>query len=370
MGPKPGFTKVYYYHTPWTSTHIQEYIKSTLPLLLQTPPPWHPIFSTNFSSAKRKGPKEPRFTLRECSPNAIGIWDSTCEINGDIFNRWKLPIQPEQHPRSPGARQESSQQQCSLFHLPAEIRRLIYLELMGDRRVHIRYFWRKSSPESHSEPRWRWWHAVCDHSDGFIDDPVEDICSISGREGYMHIPRPKIGSVEWLRCCQIGYEEALEVLYGMNVFVMNEAMDTPFLISRILAPRCGSLMTSMDISFVVGFWDPGQAEEDWMATYYAFFGVVEKSFRGVLRLRALLQMPPCEAQELFYTHEKGKVFLKPWKGLLEGREWTRLQLCVPYNWHDWFQEIKRSMPGLARLELVSTSWADHSLTPADLAWST
>lgn len=204
MGPKPGFTKVYYYHTPWTSTHIQEYIKSTLPLLLQTPPPWHPIFSTNFSSAKRKGPKEPRFTLRECSPNAIGIWDSTCEINGDIFNRWKLPIQPEQHPRSPGARQESSQQQCSLFHLPAEIRRLIYLELMGDRRVHIRYFWRKSSPESHSEPRWRWWHAVCDHSDGFIDDPVEDICSISGREGYMHIPRPKIGSVEWLRCCQIG----------------------------------------------------------------------------------------------------------------------------------------------------------------------
>lgn len=151
---------------------------------------------------------------------------------------------------------------------------------------------------------------------------------------------------------------------------MNEAMDTPFLISRILAPRCASLMTSMDISFVVGFWDPGQAEEDWMATYYAFFGLFEKSFRSVLRLRVLLRMPPCEAQELFYTHEKGRVFLKPWKRLLEGREWTRLQLCVPYNWHDWFQEIKGSMPELARLELVSTSWADHSLAPADLAWST
>ncbi|KAJ5256435.1 hypothetical protein N7505_011586, partial [Penicillium chrysogenum] len=225
---------------------------------------------------KKKGPKEPRFTLQECSPNAIGIWDSTCEINGDIFNRWKLPIQPEQRPRSPGARQKSSQQQSPFFRLLAEIRRLVYLELMGDRRVHIRYFWRKPSREPHSKPRWRWWHTVCDHSDGFIDDPVEDICSISGREGYMHILRPKIGSVE--------YEEALDVLYGANVFVMDEAMDTPSLISRILAPRCASLITSMDISFVVGFWGPGQAEEDWMATYYAFFGLVEKSFRGVLRL--------------------------------------------------------------------------------------
>ncbi|KAJ5518959.1 hypothetical protein N7453_001381 [Penicillium expansum] len=328
-----------------------------------------PRFLNKLFKHKKKGPKEPRFTLREWSPNAIGIWDSTCEINSDIFNRWKLPIQPEQCPHSPRARQKSSQQESLLFRLPAEIRRLIYLEIMGDRRVHIRYFWRQPSPEPHSKPRWHWWHVVCEHSDGFIDDPVEDICSMSGREAYMHTPRPKIGSVEWLRCCQIGYEEALEVLYGTSVFVMNDAMDTPFLISRILAPRCTSLMKSMDISFIVGFWEPGQAEEDWMATYYAFFGLFKESFRSVLRLRVLLQMPPCEAQEHLYTHEKGKVFLNPWKTLLEGREWTRLQLCIPFNWHDWFQEIKVSMPELARLELVSTSWADHSLAPSDLAWS-
>jgi hypothetical protein len=150
---------------------------------------------------------------------------------------------------------------------------------------------------------------------------------------------------------------------------MNEAIATPFVISRILPPLCISLITSIDISFVVGFWEPGQAEEDWMATYFAFFGLVETSFRGLLRLRVLLQMPPCEAQEALYTSDKGKVFLKPWETLLEGREWSRLQLCVPYNWCDWFQEIKASMPELARLEFVSTSWADHSLAPADLAWS-
>ncbi|CAI7661847.1 unnamed protein product [Penicillium palitans] len=328
-----------------------------------------PHFFNKLFKRKKKGPKEPRFTLREWSPNAIGIWDPTCEINGDIFNRWKLPIQPEQRPRSPGARQKSSQQQSSFFRLPAEIRRLIYLELMGDRRVHIRYFWREPSTEPHGEPRWRWWHSVCDHSDRFIDDPIRDICSISGSEGPMDILKPKIGNMGWLRCCQIGYEEALEVLYGTNIFVMNKFIDTPFLISRILAPRCASLMTSLDISFVVGFWQPGQAEEDWMATYYAFFGLFKKSFRGMRRLRVLLRMPPCEAQEELWSREKGKVFLEPWKRVLEGREWTRLQLCVPYNWLDWFQEIKGSIPQLARLELVSTIWADHSLAPADLAWS-
>lgn len=150
---------------------------------------------------------------------------------------------------------------------------------------------------------------------------------------------------------------------------MNEFMDTPFLTSRIWAPRCASLITSLDISFIVGFWELGQAEEDWMATYYAFFELFEKSFRGVHRLRVLLKMPPCEAQELYYLHGKGKALLKPWEGLLELREWARLQLCVPYNWHDWFQETKGSMPKLARLELASTLWADHSLSPVCLAWS-
>lgn len=174
-------------------------------------PPTHPEFTAmtprffnKLFKRKKKGPEEPIFKLSECSPNAIGIWASTCEINGDIFNRWKLPIQPEQRPRSSRAQQKSSQQQSPLFHLPAEIRRLIYLELMGDRRVHVRYFWRQPSPEPQSEPRWRWWHAVCNHSDGFIDDPGEDTCSTWSREVYMHNPRPKIGCMEWLRCCQIG----------------------------------------------------------------------------------------------------------------------------------------------------------------------
>lgn len=185
-----------------TSIHPHPRIYRADPLPYSRCTAMAPHFFNKLFKRKKKGQKVPK--LREWSPNAIGIWDSTCEINGDIFNPWKLPIQPEQRFRSPRTQQKSSQQQSLFFLLPAEIRRLIYLKLMGDRRVHIRYFWRKPSPEPHIEPRWRWWHAVCDHSHGFVDDPALDNCSTWSREGYMDIPRPQMGSVEWLRCCQIG----------------------------------------------------------------------------------------------------------------------------------------------------------------------
>lgn len=192
-----------------TFTRSQLHIKSTL---LRSSALTGPIvMAPNFLSKifKRKKP-EPKFTLREYSPNAIGISDSTCEINGDIHNRWKLPIQPEQCLHKLGDRKCSSQQQSPFFRLPAEIRRLIYLELVGGRRVHIRYFWREPWPprpqSKRSGPHWHWCHGVCIKSDGFPEDTEFDNCSmwlgIPGSEGTMISPR--IAGVEWLRCCQIG----------------------------------------------------------------------------------------------------------------------------------------------------------------------
>lgn len=156
-----------------------------------------------FTKFFKRRKKESKFKLRDCSPNAIGISDSTCEINGDIFNRWKLPIQPEQGLCKLGARKRSSQQQCSFFRLPAEIRRLVYIELMGGRRVHIRYFWMEPLPSwpqsKRGGPRWHWWHRVCMECDDFINDPCDDPCS----HWYPESQRLTIGG-EWLRCCQIG----------------------------------------------------------------------------------------------------------------------------------------------------------------------
>lgn len=158
----------------------------------------------------------------------------------------------------------------------------------------------------------------------------------------------------------------MEVLYGTNVFVMDKAIDTPFLISRLFAPSCASLITSLDISFIFGVYEPGPEEDDWMSTYAAFFELFERSFHGVHRLRLLLRMPPGEFAEDFIDPERIRAFFKPLGELSKGREWTRLQLCAPHDWHNYFGEIKETMPGQAGWELTYTIWSDPSLRPLTL----
>lgn len=63
-----------------------------------------------------------------------------------------------------------------------------------------------------------------------------------------------------------------------------------------------------------------------------FFGMFEKNLQGVLRLRLDLHLPPTENQYTFYTHGMERKLLEPVEGLLKGRDWTGLQLCVPGRW--------------------------------------
>lgn len=164
------------------------------------------IFSKLFKRNKEKPSGVPP---EEWSSNAIGISDSTCEINGDIFNQWKLPVPPSQyHTGKIGARQRNPQGQSAFFRLPPEIRRLIYLELMGARRVHIRHVWKDPSPfvpqSKRKGPRWDWWHCVCASSNGFPEDLRFDFCGDWDDEEAEDTKAPKIQGVEWLRSCQIG----------------------------------------------------------------------------------------------------------------------------------------------------------------------
>lgn len=154
---------------------------------------------------------------REISPNAIGISDSTCEVNGDPFNGWKLPIPaPRQSALKPRARQRITLQTSRFFQLPEEVRRMIYIELMGKRRVHIEHSWMLPSPFQpklkREGKRWDWWHGICQESDSFIRDTYDDRCWDRGAERYANRTEgltsaptgTKLGGVEWLRCCQIG----------------------------------------------------------------------------------------------------------------------------------------------------------------------
>ncbi|KAJ5186362.1 hypothetical protein N7449_011126 [Penicillium cf. viridicatum] len=175
-----------------------------------------------FGLFQRKHKEKDAYTRpKSVSPNAIGIFDSTCSVNDDPFNGWKLPIPAaDQRILKLNTRQRNHQQTSHFFQLPIEVRRLIYIELMGNRRAHIEHGWMFASPfhpkPKRDEKRWDWWHGVCQRSGSFVDDRCwgrEDERYANRVEGLKSSPaRTKLGGVEWLRCCQIGYEEALIVL--------------------------------------------------------------------------------------------------------------------------------------------------------------
>ncbi|KAJ5893536.1 hypothetical protein N7495_005227 [Penicillium taxi] len=199
-----------------------------------------------FSLFKRKKerPRPPGIT----SSDAIGISDSTCEVNGDIFNRWKLPIPPPEQRLLKFDAKPHSQSQSLCFCMPADIRGLIYIELMGSQRVHIVYSWRPPfQPPPKPKPRsgdwhWGWWHchSVCEKLELF-----PDLCYIGFMMGDMN-PRfeGRIGNVEWL---------------------------------RLWSPRHTSAIIAMDISFPI-YPHTSKSPVNWIATYLAFFDVLDQSF--------------------------------------------------------------------------------------------
>ena len=152
--------------------------------------------------------------LRANYPNAVGINESTCEINGSLFDRENLPVpSPDEHRRQLGTHPCKAQFKSKFFKLPLEIREMIYRELLGDRRVHIGYLFDPPyTYQDHKRYRsqWHWWHRVCDKSHSFGVELCRDRCwarcdDKERQAGWTTSPPgTKLQGVEWLRCCQKG----------------------------------------------------------------------------------------------------------------------------------------------------------------------
>ncbi|CAG8899663.1 unnamed protein product [Penicillium egyptiacum] len=363
-------------HVPYTSfchalissTHTRTYIK--------IPHPQHKLHKVMapkiFRLFKRKRKEnDPDFRPKGVAPNAIGISDSTCEVNGDPFNGWKLPIPPPEQRVLKLTRQRSRQQASHFFQLPIEVRTLIYIELMGDRRIHIEHAWMLPSPFrpklKRDGRRWDWWHGVCQRTGSFVDDRCWDRADERYANRFEGLKSPPAGTklrgVEWLRCCQIGYEEALTILYGTNVFVLRSGLDAPFIMSRLLSPACSSLITSMDISF--DFWyklDETQATA-WETVYPALFDLFEHCFCNVRRLCLTMHMPAWEKVRGTINDGTIEEILAPLERLAQSRDWTRLKLCVP---SDWFPCLTGRAEKRSRWELMMADWYERMPVIEDL----
>lgn len=183
---------------------------------------------------KREKKRNDRDRPSESWPTAIGISDPTCEIKGDRFHGWKLPIPAPGERSLLSCKQTRADQYASgFFGLPPEVRRRIYIVLMGNRRVHIEYAWMLQSPfeppTKRGGKRWDWWHGVCQENDSFVQDTYLESCPDRGDErwnarqkGVSVRPTPgtKLEGVEWLRCCQIGYVVLVGLGFAIQFIVL------------------------------------------------------------------------------------------------------------------------------------------------------
>jgi hypothetical protein len=178
-----------------------------------------------------------------------GVKDSTCKVNGSLYDNYYLPTLPceyrslfasiceaadqdiEDQDQEQGQEQKqadsqqaklklNSQERSPLFtRLPPEIRYMIYLHAFGGRRIHMDYDYGR---ERYKSSRWSWWHRVCD--DDAVCPVKEFVCPETApaegamlqlgssswvKDGFEY----RIDAVNWLRCCKIGYVLNSVLLY-------------------------------------------------------------------------------------------------------------------------------------------------------------
>lgn len=110
----------------------------------------------------------------------------------------------------------------------------------------------------------------------------------------------------------------------------------------------------MDMSISVGIWNREYPENDLEPKYRALFELFDGPFRGLRSLRLELLMPPYDPFRETFHGMKMKAILEPMVQLSKTRSWTRLQLCVPVDWHAYFNELKEKMGDQAEWQLTET----------------
>ncbi|KAH8812725.1 hypothetical protein F5884DRAFT_729915 [Xylogone sp. PMI_703] len=141
------------------------------------------------------------------------------------------PTLPKSRPRALTFQGSSSQQASNLFlRLPAELRNRIYLDVFGNRKVHIlfsygsfRYGYRTRTDKK--PPEWRWWHCICTW-DQTTDDRYWSIrwdqCKGGNFDGSPGPPNGMMGKLKLdfaiLQTCRQIYSEGIDILYGTTTF--------------------------------------------------------------------------------------------------------------------------------------------------------
>lgn len=152
------------------------------------------------------------------------------------------------------------------------------------------------------------------------------------------------------------YDEALQVLYGTNIFVPRKGIDSPFIMSKLLSPTCAQLIQSVDLTFE--YWhgiDETPNAETWTTVYPALFDLFEQCFSKVHSLRMTIRLPAWEKVKQNMNNSKINEIVAPWERLARNRDWKRLEFCVPF---DWYPVLTERAATQSIWELTETYWYD------------
>ena len=131
----------------------------------------------------------------------------------------------------------------------------------------------------------------------------------------------------------------MQILYGTNVFVTGEVLDTPFHMSRLLQPSYTSFIKSMDLWIGLGApnCEPPGLIGTWATVYPALIELFNRSFRNVSQLRLTMHLKPTGSVPVIMTEKNKNKLLAPLESLAKSREWSRLELRIQKDWYDALQ---------------------------------
>ncbi|KAH1424098.1 hypothetical protein KXW29_004184 [Aspergillus fumigatus] len=315
---------------------------------------------------------DPRTVLAQ-----VGIYHETCKQNGNCRDFRSMPLPPPRRPLTPpdyelaAIRGRSNtltaintsttnfldltksttlpQDQSLLFsRLPKEIRQRIYIELFGNRSVHLEYDFGYAPGYRQRDKRppdqWRWWHRVCDDEE---HPNPGDLCRMNDLEdpkriGRRQLSRHKLKGVAWLRVCRRAYLEALPLLYSTNTFLISSSVKLCRL-PKLIAPSHLSRIASLDILHVAKTTTPSTMADNEWETYHTLFRTLRLAYVGVRRLRVVIHIlnKSCTPRAGTVPEELDEAWIRPWSELASSRQWEKLEIGLQDSWFDDFSAAGR-----------------------------
>lgn len=136
---------------------------------------------------------------------------------------------------------------------------------------------------------------------------------------------------------------------------MENVVDTPFHMSRLLPPEYTSRITAMDISIQIGksHCEPPEITGTWAEIYPACYDLFHHTFWNVRRLRVTMRLKPCDVPPITMNDQNLDAFIAPLEKLAKSREWIYLDLCVQEDWYPW---LKKKVDAQNTWSLSKTHW--------------